>query len=171
MTIPLHRWRTLALTGAVLLGSACATVEAPRRYAMPADLSRARTPEQAAPDSAAELAEAALGLLDPARPGGADLAGAAQLCLLASEVADPQIERELRRACFRTSARSALRSGDRDLYTDVVARWEEAASRSELVAGELVVHRAIRDRLVGNPSSSRVPPELRSWLREAEARP
>ncbi len=163
--------RTLIAGVAALLCAACATAGAPRRYAMPADLSHARSPEQADADSAAELAEAALGLLDPSRPGGPDLSGAAQMCLLATDVADPDVERELQRACFRTAARSALRAGDRELHAEVVDRWAAAASRSEKVAGELVVHRAIRDRALGDDASGRVPPELRVWLDPEGTRP
>ncbi len=58
-------------------------------YVMPAEPALAIHPADADPDSAAELAEGALHLLDPARPGGPDYMAAARMCLLAIEVADP----------------------------------------------------------------------------------
>ena len=54
-------------------------------YAMPAELSEALAPGEAHPARPAELAEAALHLLDPERPGGPDYLGAARMCLLAAD--------------------------------------------------------------------------------------
>jgi hypothetical protein len=126
---------------------------------MPSDLSEALDPRDADPSSAAQLAESALHLLDPEEPGGPDYVGAARMCLLATEAADPKIERQLRQACYRVAARSALRSGDREIYIQTVDRWEEASSRTERAVGELAIHRTIRDRLLGTSGgrSARLP--------------
>ena len=150
-------WLALAL-------AACATTRATPTglYAMPADLSRALSPSEADPSRAAELAESALYLLNPEQPAGPDYLGAARMCLLASEVADSDVERDLRRACQRVAARSALRSGDRDTYIEAVDRWERDAPRNEHVAGELAIHLAIRDRLRGQQrgTGARIPHDV-----------
>ncbi len=163
-----NRVRTLALAWLAVLSTACATTNAGPGglYAMPSDLSRALPPGEADPTRAAELAESALFLLSPERPGGPDYLGAARMCLLAVEVADPEIERDLRRACERVAARSALRSGDRETYLEAVSRWERGAPRNERVAGELAIHLAIRDRLSGWESGrgGRIPPDIRRLI-------
>jgi hypothetical protein len=130
---------------------------------MPSDLKAAMSPEEADPTRAAELAEAALHLLDPERPGGPDYQGAARMCLLATEVAEPRVEEDLVAACFRVASRSALRAGDHELYIEVVDSWEACAPRSQRRVGELAIHRSIRDRLAGHPPrfDRRLPPELR----------
>ena len=158
------RLSSLALS--LLLLAACATVPpASELYSMPSDPSKAISPEDADPSLPGELAEAALHLLDPQRSGGPDYAGAARMCLLASEVADPRIERRLRRACQRLATRSALRAGDRELYIKAVGAWERESSRSERAAGELSVHLAVRDRLCGQMTkSARIPRDLRRLL-------
>ncbi len=157
-----------------LLIAACASPKGPTTelYPMPSDFSRALSPADANPERPAELAESALHLLDPQRPGGPDYAGAARMCLLALEVAKSGVESELRRACQRVAARSALRSGDRELYIESVTLWERDAPRSERAAGELSVHLAIRDRLCEDPSASpgRIPRDLRRLLPPLEAR-
>lgn len=150
---------------ALLLGACASGRGTTDFHHMPSDLSRALSPVQADPTRPGQLAEAALHLLDLERPEGPDYAGAARMCLLASDVADPHVERELRRACHRVAARSALRSGDRDLYVEAVSRWEQSASRTELATGELAVHLAIRDRLDGQPiPPGRTPRDLRRLL-------
>ncbi len=164
----------LGLAGAALLVAACATTNTPPSglYAMPTDLSRALPPSAADPTRAAELAESALFLLNPERPGGPDYLGAARMCLLAVEVADLRMEQDLRRACERVAARSALRSGDRDTYIEAVNRWERSAPRSESVAGELAIHLAIRDRLNGRePGRARIPSEVRGLIPPPEDAP
>ena len=118
-------------------------------YAMPEDPARAMPPADADPSSAAELAEGALHLLNPERAGGPDFEGAARLCLLSAEMARLPTERQLRRSCYRVAARSALRSGEREIYLLAVDRWERSAARNERAAGELAIHLAIRDRLGG----------------------
>ncbi len=135
-------------------------------YAMPSDPALAIAPADADPDSAPQLAEGALHLLDRSRPAGPDYLGAARMCLLAVEVADPDVERELVRACYRVAARSALRSGDRETYVEAVDRWEEEAPRNERAAGELALHLAIRDRLDQRATGThaRIPSELRRLL-------
>ncbi len=164
----------LGLAWLALLVAGCATTNTlpSGLYAMPTDLSRALPPDEADPTRAAELAESALFLLNPDRAGGPDYLGAARMCLLAVEVADPGIERDLRRACERVAARSALRSGDRETYIEAVNRWERNATRSESVAGELAIHLAIRDRLSGRPPGrGRVPAEVRSLIPPPEDAP
>ena len=167
-------FRTLALALFAMVIGACASARGPgtELYPMPADLGRAMSPAEADPGRPAELAEAALHLLNPERAGGPDYAGAARMCLLAIDAAEPFGERELRRACHRTAARSALRSGDRELYREAVNRWEREAPRSERAAGELSVHLAIRDRLEGESPGSpgRIPRALRRLLPPLEAR-
>jgi hypothetical protein len=116
---------------------------------MPGSPAQARASDALRSDRAAELAEGALNLLDPQRPGGPDYATAARLSLTAADLATSATEAELRVACFRTAARSALRSGDTALYIDAVERWERASSKAERIAGELAVHAAIRARLQG----------------------
>jgi hypothetical protein len=137
---------------------------------MPTDLGAAMAPEDADPTRAAELAESALYLLDPERPGGPDYLGAARMCLLATEVAKPRSEEDLVAACFRVAARSALRAGDRELYVEVVNAWEEGAPKSQRRVGELAVHRSIRDRLAGREPryDRRLPPELRRLVPRVE---
>lgn len=150
-------WVRLSALLACLSTAACAPLTPPvssvgpteATYRMPASPGQARSPDALSPDRAAELAEGALNLLDPQRPGGPDYAAAARLSLLAADLATSPTEAELRTACFRTAARSALRSGDTALYIDAVERWERASSRPERVAGELAVHGAIRARLQG----------------------
>ncbi len=164
----------LGLAWLALLVAGCATTNTPPGglYAMPTDLSRALPPDEADPTRAAELAESALFLLNPERAGGPDYLGAARMCLLAVEVADPGIERELQRACERVAVRSALRSGDREIYIEAVNRWERNAPRSESVAGELAIHLAIRDRLSGRePSRGRIPPDVRGLIPRSEDAP
>ena len=135
-------------------------------YSMPTDPARALAPEDADPNSAAELAEGALHLLNPERPGGPDYTGAARMCLLSADVAKLPVERHLQRTCFRVAARSALRSGDRDVYLEAVDHWDRNAPRNEKAAGELAIHLAIRDRLKQRETGSggRVPAELRALL-------
>lgn len=163
----------LVLACLALTLAACATTHADHTvYSMPADLARARPPADADPTSAAELAEGALHLLNPERPGGPDYAGAARLCLLSVEVALLPAERQLQRACHRVAARSALHSGDRDVYLEAVDSWERRAPRNERAAGELALHLAIRDRLDARATGmhARIPAELRRLLPPAEAR-
>lgn len=124
-------------------------------YQMPNRPSDARSPEEVRPDRAPELAEAALGLLDPKRTGGPDYSGAARMCLMAAEIATP-VERELRGSCYRVAARSALRSGDRQIYLEAVDAWERNASRIEFASGELLIHTAIRNRLRGLPPDNTI---------------
>ena len=133
---------------------------------MPSDLADALPPQSADPSSAGQLAEGALYLLNPDNPTGPDYVGAARMCLLAVEVADPHVEGKLRHACLRVAARSALRSGDRETYIQAVGSWEEEASRNERASGELAIHRAIRDRLLGTPGrrGPRVPASLARLL-------
>lgn len=147
-----------------LAPAGCATQ--PHIYSMPSDPARALSPAEADPSSAAELAEGALHLLNPDRPGGPDYQGAARLCLLSAEVARLPEERKLRRSCHRVAARSALRSGDREIYLEAVNRWERSAPRNERAAGELAVHLSIRDRLTGRATGMhrRVAPELQRLL-------
>lgn len=169
LTPHLTRPGSTGLLLALALGiSACATAEPVDRtvYSMPADMTRALPPADANPDSAAELAEGALHLLNPARPGGPDYSAAARMCLLSAEVARLPTERHLQRSCYRVAARSALRSGDRDMYLEAIERWERTAPRNERTAGELALHLAIRDRLDERETGSgaRVPPELRRLL-------
>ncbi len=158
-----------ALSMSVALG-ACASGRGPSGdahglYEMPADLARAMPPGAADPDRAAQLAEAALHLLNPERPGGPDYTGAARICLIAAETADSRVEHDLEMACYRTAARSALRAGDRALYSRAVQRWEDAAPRHERATGELATHLAIRDRLSGSEAGTRkrLPSDVR-WL-------
>ncbi len=148
-------WR-LTLVALALIGSACASGRGPDGsgdrsglYSMPADLADALRPQDADPSNAAQLAESALSLLNPDQPGGPNFLGAARMCLLAAETADPRVERELRQACYGVAARSALRSGDSQSYLDAVDLWEADATRGERESGELAVHRAIRNRLRG----------------------
>jgi hypothetical protein len=135
-------------------------------YAMPEDPARAMPPADADPSSAAELAEGALHLLNPARAGGPDFEGAARLCLLSAEMARLPTERQLRRSCYRVAARSALRSGEREIYLEAVDRWERSSARNERAAGELAIHLAIRDRLEARNTGSgrRLPPDIRVML-------
>ncbi len=141
-------------------------------YAMPSDPALAIAPADADPDSAPQLAEGALHLLDRSRPAGPDYLGAARMCLLAVEVADPDVERDLVRACYRVAARSALRSGDRETYVEAVDRWEEDAPRNERAAGELAIHLTIRDRLnERSVSSARIPPQVRRLVPPLEPTP
>ena len=123
-------------------------------YPMPGDLGLARSPDRIDPQRAAELAEAALFLLNPERSGGPDYAGAARMCLMAVEVAVPGIEDDLESSCYRVAARSALRSGDAQLYVEAVDRWATVASPVERSAGEFAIHAAIRNRLQGAASTS-----------------
>jgi len=152
---------------------ACAT-SPPRQptqlYSMPAELGAAMAPEDADPTVAAELAESALYLLDPERPGGPDYLGAARMCLLATEVANPWAEDDLIAACFRVASRSALRAGERELYIEIVNDWEEFAPKSQRLVGELAIHRSIRDRLAGRPPrfDRRLPPALRRLIPQVE---
>ncbi len=118
-------------------------------HTMPTDLALARSPDAIDPESAAELAEAALHLLNPLRTGGPDYAGAARMCLMAVDVAAKGIESDLRSSCYRVAARSALRSGDTALYLEAIDRWDAVATQVERSAGEFLVHAAIRDRLRG----------------------
>ncbi|MBW2414682.1 MAG: hypothetical protein JRG76_09270 [Deltaproteobacteria bacterium] len=159
-----------ALVAALLLVG-CASGRGPMGepqglHAMPTDLARATPPALADPDRPAELAEAALHLLYPERAGGPDYAGAARLCLIAGETADPRLERDLQLACYRVATRSALRAGDRDLYAEAVGRWEDLAPRHERATGELAVHLAIRDRLNGSDPGTRgrLPSEIRRLI-------
>ena len=139
------------------VASACAPLNPPvssgapseASYRMPSSPAQARAADALRSDRAAELAEGALNLLDPQRPGGPDYATAARLSLTAADLATSASEAELRVACFRTAARSALRSGDTALYIDAVERWERASSKAERIAGELAVHASIRARLQG----------------------
>jgi hypothetical protein len=141
-------------------------------YVMPAEPALAIHPADADPDSAAELAEGALHLLDPARPGGPDYMAAARMCLLAIEVADPDVERDLVRACYRVAARCALRSGDRETYLNVVERWDRTASRNERAAGELAIHLTIRNRLEERAIASvHIPPDVRRLVPPLEPSP
>jgi hypothetical protein len=162
----------LAIVSLVLSVTACSTTgaDATRLYSMPADLGRALPPGAVEPGSPAELAEAALHLLYRERPGGPDYLGAARLCLLAAEAADPRVERDLQRACYRVAARSALRAGDRELYLEAVQRWDHSAPRHERAAGELAIHLAIRDRLSGSAPGThgRIPAEVRSLIPSPE---
>lgn len=153
--------------------AACASTPDRAVYSMPADLTRAMPPAEADPSSAAELAEGALHLLNPERPGGPDYQGAARICLLSAEVALVPVERQLQRSCYRVAARSALRSGDRAIYLEAVDRWERSAPRNERAAGELALHLAIRDRLSQRATGSarRVPRDLRRLLPPLEASP
>jgi hypothetical protein len=139
--------------------TACAPVTPPvsqgpatqSSYRMPPAASAARAPDALRTDRAAELAEGALYLLDPARPGGPDYAGSVRLSLMAAELASSPAESDLRLACHRAAARAALRSGDSKLYIEAVDRWESASGRAERAAGELAIHTAIRARLKGQP--------------------
>lgn len=174
MITPTPTTPSLALA-AVLLLSACAATLPPRGdahglHTMPTDLARALPPSAADPDDPAQLAEAALHLLYPDRPGGPDYVGAARLCLISAELADPHVESKLQLACYRTAARSALRAGERDLYAEAVALWEEAAPRHERASGELAAHLAIRDRLAGSEPGtwSRLPHPVRRLIPRAE---
>ena len=165
--------RALAAVTMLLACLACAPLTPPvssapaseASYRMPGSPAQARSSDALGSDRAADLAEGSLHLLDPQRPGGPDYAGAARLSLLAAERASSASEAELRVACFRTAARSALRSGDTDLYIDAVERWERASSRAERAAGELAVHSAIRARLQGQaPPVEPSDPLLRQLL-------
>ena len=163
-----------ALAAALLL-AACASGRGPMGephvlHAMPSDLARAMPPAAADPDRPAELAEAALHLLYPDRPGGPDYAGAARLCLIAGDTADSGLEHELQLACYRVAARSALRAGERALYAEAVSRWEDVAPRHERATGELAAHLAIRDRLHGSDpgTRARLPSEIRRLIPAAE---
>jgi hypothetical protein len=124
-------------------------------YVMPTDLGTALEPRRADPASPAQLAESALYLLNPDQAGGPDYLGAARICLLAAEVADPEVERDLRHACYRVAARSALRAGDRELYLEAVELWEGESSRVERESGELRIHRTMRDELRGAATGRR----------------
>ena len=87
------------------------------------------------------------------------------MCLLAVEVADPQVGRDLLRACYRVAARSGLRSGNREIYVEAVSRWAENAPRHEWSTGELAIHLAIRNRLSGQTEPrGRIPRSLRELL-------
>jgi hypothetical protein len=165
VTIESRTKRRLAVAFAGLTLAACAT-RGTEMYAMPADPAHALAPGEADPGSAAELAESALHLLGPERPGGPDYLGAARMCLLAADAAEPGVEDPLARACYRVAARSALHAGDRETYLEAVERWARNAPRTERATGELAFHLAIRDRLVGDGASryARVPPELRRLL-------
>jgi len=141
---------------AALAMTACAGVKPPAvearppsgaLHTMPTDLSLARSPDTVNPESAAELAEAALNLLNPLRTGGPDYAGAARMCLMAVDAAVSEVEADLRSSCHRVAARSALRSGDTALYLEAVDRWDTVATKVEHSAGEFLIHAAIRDRL------------------------
>ena len=162
------RWRIrtdvpLALCIA-LLAAGCATNGGPRSlYSMPAP-AQAMAPGEADPESAAELAEAALHLLDIERPGGPDYAGAARLCMLSAQAAILPTERELQRSCLATAARSALRAGDRDTYLEAVDCWEDVSHPHERAAGELSIHLTIRDQLRGAPGHHHGPPALERLL-------
>ena len=155
----------------IFLGVACVTSPRAREstlHRMPT-LSEALEPHLADPSNAAELAEGALHLLDPARPGGPDYTASARMCLRTAEAADLRVERELRDACLRLAARSALRSGDRELYVEVVDCWEAKARSHERESGELAVHRAIRDRLQGSRGgSARLPRAVAVLLPESK---
>lgn len=139
---------------------------------MPVDPAHALAPGAADPAHPAQLAEGALHLLDTERAGGPDYLGAARMCLLAADAAAPGVEQSLARACYRVAARSALHAGDRETYIEAVDRWARSAPRSERAVGELSLHLAIRDRLVGDGASrhARVPPELRRLLPPPETR-
>ena len=114
---------SLALS--VLLLAGCASVRpAPGLYSMPSDPAKALSPEDADPSRPGELAEAALHLLDRERSGGPDYAGAARMCLLAGDVADPRVERDLRRACQRLAARSV-----RGIESSTSRLWEPGSAR------------------------------------------
>ena len=167
MRTPIATSPALLLACLALTLGACATTHAEHTvYSMPADLVRAMPPADADPASAAELAEGALYLLNRERPGGPDHAGAARLCLLSAEVARLPAERQLQRACHRVAARSALHSGDREVYLEAVESWERRAPRNERAAGELALHLAIRDRLDQRATGTRarIPAELRRLL-------
>ncbi len=168
-----HCLRVAAAACLAALGLACATQTGPTGlYAMPSDPALALAPADADPDSAAELAEGALYLLRPDLPGGPDYLGAARMCLLAVEVADPAVELDLVRACHRVAARSALRSGDREVYVQAVDRWEAFAPRNERAAGELAIHVTIRDRLNERVvAGARIPPAVRRLMPPIETRP
>ncbi len=148
----LRLWRLGCAVGVAGI-LACASV--PRGgtvlYSMPDDPRDALAPQSADPGHAGELAEGALYLLNPELPGGPDYMGAARMCLLAAETADPVLEQQLRYTCHQVAARAALRSGDRDLYLKAIDGWEGVATRTQRATGELAVHRAIRDRLRGEP--------------------
>lgn len=168
----------LRLCAALACLSACAPLTPPvssapteASYRMPGTPAQARSSDQLRTDRPAELAEGALHLLDPQRPGGPDYAGAARLSLMAADLASAPSEGELRVACFRTAARSALRAGDTALYIDAVERWERASSRADRVAGELAVHGAIRARLQGQaPAIEPSDPLLKQLLGSAPVR-
>jgi len=175
ITPSFHGGALAALLGfsacAAILFSGCAASRGPvgdahGLHAMPVDLARAMPPGAADPDKAAELAEAALHLLYPDRPGGPDYLGAARLCLIAAEVADPHVEHKLQLACYRTAARSALRAGERTVYSDAVELWELSAPRHERATGELAAHLAIRDRLNGSEPGTwaRLPADVRRLI-------
>ena len=140
-----------AVGAAGILACASTPREGTVLYSMPDDPRDALSPQAADPAHAGELAEGALYLLNPELPGGPDYMGAARMCLLAAETADPVLEKQLRYTCHQVAARAALRSGDRDLYMKAIDGWEELATRSQRTTGELAVHRAIRDRLRGEP--------------------
>ena len=181
-TSPIDLRRARVTLGSTLLATALTAcvvsppaVEAPPPpgglYAMPGDLGQARSPDSIDSRRAPELAEAALFLLNPERPGGPDYAGAARMCLLAVEVAVPNVETDLRSSCFRLAARSALRSGDSQLYIQAVDRWDAVATRVERSAGEFAIHAAIRDRLQGEPASAVPADPLLRRLLETGAQP
>ena len=160
------------LLAAMLSSVSCATSgpsDSPLEpYSMPATAGAARPTSAADPASAAELAEGALALLAPERARGPDYLGAAQLCLLAAEVADPQSERTLALACLRLAVRSALKAGQRQTYLRAVDAWDAMASTHEGVAGELRLHLAIRDRLRGHVGTSgEVPSGIRDLITPA----
>lgn len=164
------------LAGAIataLLAGGCATahLEPTAVHTMPSDLSRALPPAAADPDKPAELAEAALHLLHRDRPGGPDYAGAARLCLMAADSADDVVERDLKLACYRVAARSALRVGERDIYLEAVNGWARRAPRHESATGELAIHIAIRDRLSGSEPGTRIPKAVRVLLTATENAP
>ena len=145
----------------VLASAGCATNGGVRQvHTMPSDPALAMAPGEADPNSAAELAEAALHLLNLERAGGPDFGGAARLCLLSAKAAVLPAERELQRTCLATAARSALRAGDRDTYLEAVECWEDVSHPHERAAGELSIHLSIRDQLRGDPGNPRRAPAL-----------
>lgn len=155
----------LGLLAAVVTATGCATNGGSHQvHTMPADPALAMTPGEADPESAAELAEAALHLLNAERAGGPDYVGAARLCLLSAKAAVLPTERELQRSCLATAARSSLRAGNRDMYLEAVDCWEDVSHPHERAAGELSIHLSIRDELRGNPDGPNRAPGLRRLL-------
>lgn len=155
------RGLSCALGVAAILGCASAPRGGTVLYAMPDDPAEALAPQTADPANAGELAEGALYLLNPELPGGPDYMGAARMCLIASETADPVLEKHLRYTCHQVATRAALRSGDRDLYLQTVEAWESVATRTQRETGELAIHRAIRNRIRGEPGRRvHLPPDV-----------